>query len=344
MQGKHRTTRAHRTWLVLRLLGLGIFGYVFVQECRTTGIPFDRERLLFWIAAAMAVACIGRSWRQIRYLVRDWSWFILVLLAYDYSRGLALKLNAPLQVQMQLNVEKFVFFGHVPSLWLQQHLYTPGRIRWWDVVVSLTYASHFVFPFVLAGVLWIRNRERYRKFVFRLSVVSFAAVATFALMPTAPPWMAADRHLIPHLERNVGYGWGRINFKVAATLIDKGRLAANAVAAIPSLHAAWSLIVVLILWPMIKYKWLRPLLLVYPLLMGFTVVYGGEHYAVDIFAGWLYVAGAFWFCRRIEDWLARRRADRLLDTLEDIEEPAVDITADATADVVEPVDDSLPVS
>ena len=331
MQGKRPTTRAHRAWHGVRLTGLALFAYVFIQQCRSTGIPFDRERLLLWIGAAMAVTCVGRPWRQSVYLARDWIWFVFILLAYDYSRGLAERLGAPVQVQAQLNVEKFVFFGKVPSLWLQQHLYTAGRIRWWDVLVSLTYASHFVFPFVLVGVLWVWNRERYRRFIFRLSVVSFAAVATFAVMPTAPPWMAADRHLIPHVERNVGYGWGRINFKVAATLIDKGRLAANAVAAIPSLHAAWSLIVALMVWPLIKHKWLRPLLLVYPVLMGFTIVYGGEHYAIDVFAGWLYVAGAFWLCRRVEQWFAGRRADRFLDTLEEpdvVEEPAALLDVD----------------
>ena len=42
-------------------------------------------------------------------------------------------------------------------------------------------------------------------------------------------------------------------------------------------------------------------------MMGFTIVYGGEHYVIDIFAGWLYVWGAFVVCARVERWWRRRK-------------------------------------
>jgi membrane-associated phospholipid phosphatase len=61
----------------------------------------------------------------------------------------------------------------------------------------------------------------------------------------------------------------------------------NDVAAIPSLHAAYTLLVVLFFWSMVKW-WGRLLLLLYPLAMGFTLVYTGEHYVFDVVLGWVY--------------------------------------------------------
>jgi len=296
-----------RVVLGIRVCAGAAFVALFVQQSAAKGLPFDRERLLLWILGGLSVTCFGRPWRRSAQLVTDWLPFVAVLFAYDYSRGLAQEVGMPLQVTPQLHLEKLLFFGRVPSVWLQQHLYHVGEIRWWDVVVSVTYTTHFVLPFVVAGVLWAYDRGRWRRFVNRFVVVSFAGVATFALLPSAAPWMASDMGLLPHLERNVGYGWSRIDLPVATQLIDKGRLVANPVAAVPSLHAAWALLIGLFFWSSVRRRWLRPLLLVQPLLMAFTVVYGAEHYAVDVLAGWAYVAATFVVCGAVERWWARRR-------------------------------------
>ena len=83
----------------------------------------------------------------------------------------------------------------------------------------------------------------------------------------------------------------------ADTIIGNGRHLANPYAAIPSLHAGWSLLVVITLWPFVSRAW-RPLLVAYPLAMGLTLVYTGEHYVIDILLGWLYVYGVVVLERR----------------------------------------------
>ena len=327
MRGSERRARV---WFFVRLAaGLGYLAY-FIQQSASKGLPFDRERLFAWIVGALAVTCIGRPWRRCLQLVIDWIPFVAVLVAYDYSRGLAENVGMPVQVTAQLNVEKFLFFGQVPAVWLQHHLYRPGVIRWWDVPVALTYTSHFVAPFVVAAVLWVRNRTRWRQFVARFVVTSFAAVLTFILVPTAPPWFAANRGHIPHLDRMVGRGWTKIHLDVAEQMIHKGRLVANAVAAIPSLHAAYAFLIAMFFWKSIKRRWLRPILLIHPLMMGFTIVYGGEHYVIDIFAGWLYVWGAFVVCGRVERWWQRRKLAKAAKVDPDeLDGELVDLSAEA---------------
>lgn len=78
------------------------------------------------------------------------------------------------------------------------------------------------------------------------------------------------------------------------------------VVAVPSLYAAFALLVSVTLWRRLP-SWWRPVLVAYPLMMAFTIVYGGEHYVVDVLWGWAYVALACWGCTRAEAWWARRR-------------------------------------
>jgi membrane-associated phospholipid phosphatase len=72
----------------------------------------------------------------------------------------------------------------------------------------------------------------------------------------------------------------------------------NLVAAVPSLHSAFTMLVALFLWPRVR-RSLRPLLLLYPLAMGLTLMATGEHYFFDVLLGWVYAgsvmgAWAWW--------------------------------------------------
>ena len=77
----------------------------------------------------------------------------------------------------------------------------------------------------------------------------------------------------------------------------------------PSLHAAFSLLVAVTLWPR-KHKWLRPIVALYPLAMGFSLVYTGEHYVSDILLGWLYTIASVAVGALLIRWWAARRAER----------------------------------
>jgi membrane-associated phospholipid phosphatase len=84
----------------------------------------------------------------------------------------------------------------------------------------------------------------------------------------------------------VHYG-GESNPIVLATQFFKP----NPVAAMPSLHAGFPFLVFLVLtrvWP--RWGWMS---IVYPLAMSFAVVYMGEHYVIDVLAGFLYALVAF---------------------------------------------------
>ena len=81
----------------------------------------------------------------------------------------------------------------------------------------------------------------------------------------------------------------------------------NNVAAMPSLHGAYPMLICLFFWKGSSVR-KRVILAAYPICMAFTLVYSGEHFVIDIFAGWIYAAVTFYVGSKLLDrWEARRR-------------------------------------
>jgi len=294
----------------LRWVLAAVYATVFVQQAVTTGIPFDNWRLLAWLVGALAISCIGRPRKEALHLVRDWAPFALLLAVYGYSRGVADALGFPVQVGSIVTVEKALFFGTEPTVWLQRHLLPDGAstpVGLWEVGVTLVYISHFVAPYVLAAWLWARDRRAWLTYVTRFAILCGLAVVTFCVFPAAPPWMAAEQGYLDPVERPVGRGWQRISFHAADTWISSGRAWANPVAALPSLHTAFAALVALTIFTRVRSRVLRVLVVLYPVSMGFVLVYGAEHYVVDVLAGLLYLAAAVWLEGRLSRWWRTRR-------------------------------------
>jgi hypothetical protein len=289
------------------------------------GVPIGRDYIFTWAFIGLAVASIGKSWRSIRDLIVDWTPFLLVVVAYDFSRGWADDLGISVNYTPQLNADKLLFFGHVPTEWLQLHLYHPALehgfvhglpavraqptvpLQWFEVVFDLLYMSHYLAAFVLAAVLWVKNRRHFQAFARRFTTLSAFGFLTYALFPAAPPWLAArDGYLNPLVGRFGGRGFSWMQLRTIRTMIDAGAANSNLVAAVPSLHAGFATLVAITLWTRVP-RWIRPLVAAYPVLMGFMLVANGEHYAVDILLGAAYAFAAHLLWNRIEPWWTRRK-------------------------------------
>ena len=120
--------------------------------------------MIAWTCGALACASLGRHPRQILQLVLDWLPIVVVLSAYDFTRGAADSLGIGVHAHPMIDFDRFVFFGETPTEWLQAHLDQPGVIHWWDVAFTLVYTSYFIVPFAVAGVLWARDRLAFLRF------------------------------------------------------------------------------------------------------------------------------------------------------------------------------------
>ena len=112
----------------------------------------NRELLLLYIATGLIAASIGRG-HKLFTVVRDWLPFALVLVLYDLSRGAADMLGAPALWRFQPDADRWLFFGTVPTVWLQERIKMP-QPPWWEVIISSIYMSFFILPYAVAGVLW----------------------------------------------------------------------------------------------------------------------------------------------------------------------------------------------
>jgi membrane-associated phospholipid phosphatase len=235
----------------------------------------------------------------------------LILLAYAVAQWVDAPLGArgagagsnrlglPLHVAGPAGVDRDVF-GAVPSVWLQQRL-VDGSAHWYDAAAALVYVTHFVAIPLVTGVAWFWLRDRFRSWVAAVVAFTTVGVGGYVLYPAAPPWLASHRGEIGIVHRLSSPGWDYLHLDVVGRLIVSGQQGSNAVAAMPSLHAGSAMLVALFLWPVVRARW-RAALVGYVLLMALTLVYTGEHYVVDVVAGWLTAGVAV-----VVGWGFRRR-------------------------------------
>lgn len=268
----------------LRPTVLAVYGTVFVFAVWRFGIPTDRLWVFAWLLGAATITTWGSA-RRTAQLFRDWVPLLLLLFVYDLSRGAADSIGMPVQTLLPIRFDQAIF-GSLPTVTLQRRLLQP-TIQWWEVVVALVYVSHFMVPVAVGMSLWCRDRLRWIQWRRRFAAITAAALVTFFVLPTAPPWLASRRGIIEPVHRVVARGFDLIGLHAARRLLDIGRLSTNFVAAVPSLHAAYALLTAITLWPS---RVARPLLVAYPLAMAFSLIYGGEHYVFDVVVGFAYTA------------------------------------------------------
>lgn len=336
-------SRSERWLRICRWAAIAIWATVVIYRTATDGFAFNRELVLLYVCTGLAAASIGQG-RRMLYIIRDWLPFALVLIAYDLSRGAADMIGRPTLWEWPADADRWLFSGTVPTVWLQEQL-KQAQPPWWEVVLSCVYMSFFILPYVVAGVLWLRNREEWKAFVRLFVGLNFVGLVIYALVPAAPPWAAArcspgdveggpanprcmfrrgigepDGGLLgamqssqdganDWIERIVGRGWSNLRMHTASALLDAGQASVNLVAAIPSLHAGMTAAVAAFLWRRVHGAW-RPLLVAYVLLMAFTLVYTAEHYVVDILLGWALAAAVITALSRYEAGRRARAARR----------------------------------
>ena len=329
--------QAKWVWVRRVLFALYLTGtYLYLRSKGT--IPSDREIIVVWLLGLALLATVGRTWRQAGVTLLSWSPFLFALFLYDFARAVGHWLDRPIAVTPQIAADRWlgggklwterlqgwliderVGMGVKPIAEVERILKTDNStIHWYDVLVSAVYQSHFFVPYLAAGIIWAKGQRLWRWYAATFVSVNFAACAVFALYATAPPWYAAQKGLIKPFPRVLAArGWSQVGLRFAARIIEKGQSTVNPFAAIPSLHSAQALLVAIFLWQVV-WKWMRPILAALPIAMTFALVYSGEHYFIDVLAGWGLVALALtggWWLRQHYGWKSPWRDGAQLDSL-----------------------------
>jgi len=205
-----------------------------------------------------------------------------------FARSAADNTGFPTRYEYVIAIDR-ALFGVVPTVWLQDHLYTPGSVNAVDVFSFATYFSYFIMPAVMGIVLWQVNAKGFRVYMAALIFMIVCGTITFVTLPTAPPWLAAQEGYLPEVYR---IGPELLNH-IQPGVYERGYqvVGVNDVAAFPSYHTAQTTLMAAAMW------WytprLRALGVLYVASMCFALSYMGEHYVADELAG-IVVAAFAW--------------------------------------------------
>ncbi len=285
------------------------------------------------VAVLLVIAALGTG--RIRAFLRDWSAFVVVVLAWQVLQGMSESFtHFKPHVTEMIDVDKFLFHGTVPTVWLQQHFFDPnntqvwrgvlpdrsnlptvhhvyfmGTLHWYDVAASIFYALHFITPLGIAFILWFWKRPIFLEYMASFLLLALAGFATFVLFPAAPPWIAADWwHYLPHVTRIFQYGISVFGGEQSYSSFTQWVWAHGGYdyfGAVPSEHAAFPFLGFLYLrkaWP--RGGWS---MLLYCVGVWLSVVYLGEHYVTDVIVGVVYASLVY---VGVQVALSRRHADR----------------------------------
>jgi membrane-associated phospholipid phosphatase len=225
-----------------------------------------------------------------------WAFTVAHELPYDDPE----RLRARLRTRYPIAVDRAIGAGHLPNSRLQGALARLPRVGAVNKILTWTHWLWFAEPYVSLALILVRHNERFPRAARQMAAVFDLGCALYFLVPTAPPWWAAENGLtgddeVRRIMVEVGEPtWGRAWERMYDAL------GGNPWAAMPSLHFATSLTAALSLSEAGKVEgamgW------TYAGTLGFALVYLGEHYVTDLIAGALLVA-------------AVRRGERLAEPL-----------------------------
>ena len=180
-----------------------------------------------------------------------------------------------------------------------------STIRPFDKPLVWVHWMWFIVPHAALLYLLVRAPERFARGAVMMYAVFDLGAIVYHVAPTAPPWYAAQtgrptaqepaarRMMAEYGEQFWRDGWGPL-YSV---------LGGNPLAAMPSLHFATSVVGARLLWEAAPVA--GAMAWTYAVVLGFALVYLGEHYAVDLIAGYALAEGVRRYGHRAVPLLSR---------------------------------------
>ena len=265
-------------------------------------VPLTRRRLRTPAAVTVAAAAagpLGLAVLRPRTKARDAALFALQMWAFTVIHELPYddpeRLQRRLRVSYPIAADRVLGGGELPNVRLQRALSRPDRVTGLDRLLAFVHWAWFFEPHVCLVWILLRRNHRFARSARQLAVAYDLGCAVYFLVPTAPPWWAAEnghtdepvRRVMVEVGEDV---WGGAWPKLYDTL------GGNPWAAMPSLHFATSVLAAILLSETAPVAgaagW------GYAPTLGLAPVYLGEHYAIDLVAGAALVA----VVRRGEPW------------------------------------------
>jgi len=226
-----------------------------------------------------------------------WAFTVVHELPYDDPE----RLRARLRIRYPIRADLALGGGELPNLRLQRALATPGRVGVLDRALAIVHWTWFAEPH--SALLWIllRRHHRFAHAARQMAAAYDIGCAVYFLVPTAPPWWAAENGYIEDELARLGSPAAGAEaeaetLRLRRLMVEAGEevwggawpglyraLGGNPWAAMPSLHFATSLLASILLAE--SAPGAGAVGFGYAAALALALVYLGEHYAIDLIAG-----------------------------------------------------------
>ena len=221
-------------------------------------------------AASVHRRLLPRGWGDLAFQICLWFGF---LLAYQVARGIADRNpakafeNGLKVIDIERNANALF------ELSLQRVLHSS------DVLMAMASWTYWGSQFTVLGLslLWVylRRNEAFYRFRNCIMLANCLGLFGYVLLPTARPRMFPDLGFVDSLA-----GFGGLTHGSAVV-----ELASNPYAAMPSLHAADSLILAIVMASLVRNRVLKAIWIAWPVWVWIVVMATGNHFRLDIVAG-----------------------------------------------------------
>jgi len=234
---------------------------------------------------------LPRGWAHLAFQFAIWMGFYVV---YQVARGAADRSVADAFQNGEWVLRTEREFGALFEPAVQRVVDTSS------LLVTLTSYTYWLSQFAVVGItlLWVyfRHHERFAGFRNWLIGANLVGLLGYVLVPTAPPRMFPE--------------WGFVDTLAHFSSVshDSGLIAwgSNPYAAMPSLHAMDALIVGIVMFGLVRSRIAKALWLAWPAWVAFSVISTGNHYWLDIVAGFLIAIAAGLVLRHVHALRLRR--------------------------------------
>ncbi|MBA3288136.1 MAG: phosphatase PAP2 family protein [Acidimicrobiia bacterium] len=274
-------------------------------------VSLERSHRLYWWKEALIVGAF--------YLVYSWTRNLFGSNAFDVGDPPEEAFTNAVRV---IRVERFLGLYHEETL---QDLFLPYRafMQFWNTYYG---TAHFFVTIFVFALLFAKRPAVFPQWRNSLAIMTALAIVGFALFPLMPPRLldrsceeyggaCIETDLRPDT-RTFGYVdslaelGGPWSFE-SDTVTD----ISNQYAAMPSMHIGWSTWCAVAMWPLLRRRWQRVAVFLYPLATMFCIIVTANHFWIDGAGGLLAFAIGTLSGWGLHRWNQQRLDARHLTTL-----------------------------
>ncbi len=217
-----------------------------------------------------------------------YSVFIIFWILYDAMRAVPNYTVNTAHIKEPYDIEKYLFGINDGGKILTPNEYFSHHSRKiLDFLSGFFYINWMPIPLGFGFYLFLKNKKIFVEFALAFLLVNIIGFIIYYLYPAAPPWYISkygfDLQIgVPGSRAGLERFDQLIHYPLFKNIYNKN---ANVLAAMPSLHATYPLIV---FYYSIKAKMPKSIIAIFAIFMlgiWFAAVYSNHHYLIDVLAG-----------------------------------------------------------